>query len=93
LFIAEKAFWIFLILAERIRQSGYAGTTFDGKGIKGPVTMLFVVCRRRELKDLLSIIRGIDADALYTTEIVREVSKVHDLIQSPTGWRSVLKKK
>ncbi len=46
-----------------------------------------------ELKDLLSIIRGIDPDAFYTTEIVGEVNKIHDIIQSPTGWRAVLKKK
>jgi uncharacterized protein YebE (UPF0316 family) len=81
-------------MATKIRESGYAVTTFQGEGRSGPVVELHVVCRRRDLRELLNIVRGVEPDAFYTTEQVGSVSKVYHPIMEPvTGWRAIVKKK
>lgn len=50
-------------------------TRFEGEGLRGPVTELYVVCHRRDLRILLPAIRKIDANAFFVTEQAREVSR------------------
>jgi len=77
-----------------VRDAGYAVTAFLGEGKSGPVVELYIVCRRRNLKELLEIIHKIDPDVFYTTEQVTSVNRVYGPIYQPiSGWRSVLKKK
>jgi len=40
-------------IADKVRDSGYAVTTFEGEGKCGAVTMLYVVCRRRDLNEII----------------------------------------
>ena len=69
-------------------------TTFAGEGKSGPVTELYIVCRRRDLKRLLTTVNTIDPEAFYVTEQAGSVSNVYRPIMQPvTGWRAVLKKK
>lgn len=69
-------------------------TSFSGMGSMGPVTEMYVVCRRRDLKIILPKIREIDPNAFYVTEQANDVSKVLRPFNTPvTGWRSVFKKK
>ena len=81
-------------LAAAMRQQGHAVTTFAGEGLKGPVTELYVVCRRRELKKIFNIINMLDPKAFYVTEQAGSVSNIYRPIMQPvTGWRAILKKK
>lgn len=81
-------------MATRIRQSGYPVTTFQGEGMSGPVTELYVVCRRRDLNAILSNVKSIEPEAFYITEQAGSVSKIYrPSMQVPTGWRAVLKMK
>ncbi|MDH4318475.1 MAG: DUF5698 domain-containing protein [Desulfobulbaceae bacterium] len=81
-------------MAERVRLAGYAVTTFQGEGRSGPVVELYIVCRRRDLSIILSIVREIEPDAFYITEQAGAVSKVYrPILQPVTGWRAVFKKK
>lgn len=81
-------------MAQKIRESGYAVTTFEGEGMAGPVTELYVVCRRRDLKNIIPIVKSIAPDAFYITEQAGSVSKVYrPFMPPPTGWRAILKKK
>lgn len=81
-------------IAEVVRADGYAVTLFAGAGISGPVTELYVVCRRRDLKKLLNVVLGLDPEAFYVTEQAGSVSTVcRPIMQPVTGWRSVFKKK
>ena len=81
-------------LAAAMRQQGHAVTTFAGEGLKGPVTELYVVCRRRDLKKLFSIINSLDPKAFYVTEQAGAVSNIYRPIMQPvTGWRAILNKK
>ena len=60
----------------------------------GPVKELYVVCRRRDMKRLLSIVNDIDSSAFIITEMARDVNKILHPVNVPfTGWRSALKKK
>lgn len=82
------------VIASSMREKGHAVTTFTGAGKSGPVTELYVVCRRRDLRKLLQSVLAIDPDAFYVTEQAGSVSNVSRPIMQPvTGWRAILKKK
>jgi uncharacterized protein YebE (UPF0316 family) len=81
-------------MAEKIRESGHAVTTFQGEGLSGPVTLLFVACRRKEQGDIVQIIRHIEPDAFYTVDQAGSVSKIfRPCVPNPSGWRAAFKKK
>ena len=62
--------------------------------MSGPVIELYIVCRRRELREIIRMVHSIEPGAFYITEQVGEVSKVYRPIMTPvTGWRAILKKK
>lgn len=63
-------------IAQAVRTAGYSITTVPGVGGEGPVTVQFVVCRRREMKNVLAIAQDIDADIFYTFETAAGVNKV-----------------
>ncbi len=95
-------------MAGRLRQMGQSVTTFVGQGLKGPVTELYIVCRRKDIKMLLPVINDEDPESFYFTEIARDVNKFTFHADQPitswrkflypfsliaTGWRGILKKK
>jgi uncharacterized protein YebE (UPF0316 family) len=81
-------------LAEQLRGLGQAVTVFTGEGIRGPVYELYIVCRRRDLKRLIPMVKEVDPEAFYITEQARDASKVlRPICQPLTGWRAVLKRK
>lgn len=82
------------LLAERLRDDGLRVTTFVGQGMRGPVTELYVVCRRRSVAEIIAIVRKHDPEAFYVTEAVREVNKpLQALPATATGWLPLVKKK
>jgi uncharacterized protein YebE (UPF0316 family) len=82
-------------IAEKIRKSGHAVTTFQGEGLSGPVTMLYVVCLRKEQNDVVQEAKNIEPDAFYTVDMAGTVSKIYRPFcpQQPAGWRAIFKKK
>jgi len=81
-------------LAAKLRAAGQVVTTFEGEGRDGPVTELLVVCRRKDIKWILDLIKADDPDAFYIIEQAREVSHLQmPVYEEPTGWRAVLKRK
>ena len=81
-------------MATEIREQGFPVTTVDGKGAKGDVTLLYIVCQRKQLPKILPIIKEIDPNAFYITEQAGYVSRLHQYTLVPkTGWRAVFKKK
>jgi len=81
-------------IADRLRKLGQMVTTFVGEGMFGPVTELYIVCRRRDLKWILPIVKEEDPETFYIIEQARDVSKVLRPIYQPvTGWRAIFKKK
>ncbi len=81
-------------MAKRLRETGQPVTAFVGEGMSGPVTELYIACRRRDLKWILLLVKEEDPDAFYITEYARDVSKILRPTKTPvTGWRAALKKK
>jgi len=81
-------------MATAIRNTGLPVTTFQGEGLKGKVTEIYVVCERKDLKVILPIVKAIDSKAFYITEQTSSVSKIYRPNRLPkTGWRAVFKKK
>jgi uncharacterized protein YebE (UPF0316 family) len=82
------------LVARALRKSGFGVTTFEGEGLAGPVTEVMVVCKRRDLPGIVSTIGQLAPQAFYVTHPVGVVSRAQNpTMQTPTGWRAVLKKK
>ena len=81
-------------IAEAIYGQGFGVTLFPGKGVKGPVTEVCVVCRRGEIRQITDTIESMWPGAFYVTEHAGLVSGINRPIAQPlTGWRGVHKKK
>ena len=84
-------------IAAALRASGQSVATFEGEGPAGPVTLVYAVAPRRQIRRMVRIAQAIDADLLYVSEPAHESNTGVRLrlrpVPSPTGWRSVLKKK
>jgi len=63
-------------LASKVREQGYSVTSFRGEGRSGPVTELYILCRRRELNHILQYIRDVEPDIFFVTEPVGLMRKV-----------------
>jgi uncharacterized protein YebE (UPF0316 family) len=74
-------------LAELFRRAGQPVTLFQGEGMKGPVTELYLACRRRDLKWLLTQVSALDKEAFYVVEQAREISQSLKSVSSLGGWR------
>jgi uncharacterized protein YebE (UPF0316 family) len=82
------------LLCDTLRQKGQPVTVFKGEGMAGPVDELYIACRRRDLKWLLSDVREIDPDAFYVIEQARDISRVLRPTYAPLGgWRASSKRK
>jgi len=81
-------------LTERLRAVGQPVTVFRGEGMRGPVDELYIACRRRNLKQILSIVNAEDPQAFYITEMARDVCRtIRPLSTECSGWQSVFKRK
>ena len=81
-------------LKEVFKQLYLDATTFTGEGMRGPVTEIYVVCRRRDLDTIIPKVLETDPMAFYVTEQVRDLNRELKPIMAPvTGWRAIAKKK
>ncbi|MCJ8500171.1 DUF2179 domain-containing protein [Desulfatitalea alkaliphila] len=82
------------ILAATLRAKGQPVTVFHGEGMSGPVDELYIACRRRDLKWLITDVSETDPNAFYVIEQARDVSKVLRPVHTPLGgWRTPNKRK
>ncbi|MBG0776624.1 MAG: DUF2179 domain-containing protein [Desulfovibrionaceae bacterium] len=85
-------------MAAAIRGQGHGVTTFQGAGLEGPVTELYIVCRRRCLPAILRTVRALEPDAFCVAEPTADAAAGLSAPRraapaEPTGWRAVLKRK
>lgn len=81
-------------IAEQIRAKGYRATIFEGEGKDSKVIEVYVVCERKALPELITIVKEIEPTAFFITEQVGIVSKmIRPMMVPATGWRAVHKKK
>jgi len=60
-------------LSEHLWKAGYGVTNLRARGEKGPVQVIFTVCRRRNVQDVLKMVKHFNPRAFYTIEDVRFV--------------------
>jgi uncharacterized protein YebE (UPF0316 family) len=58
-------------LVERLRDSGYGVTIFEGEGRDGKRYMLNIILERKKIKELYSLIDNNDSSAFITTMDIR----------------------
>lgn len=79
---------------EAIKNLDFSYTIFRGEGRMGPVVEIYVVCERKDLREILSKIRDIDPDIFYTTEIPGTVNRVRRKVElTAPRWRALNKRK
>ncbi|MEN6575579.1 MAG: DUF2179 domain-containing protein [Phycisphaerales bacterium] len=62
-------------LIDRLRQRQYGVTVMDGQGANGPVQIVFTVVRRREVDDIIGLVRRFNPQAFYSIEDVDVVER------------------
>jgi len=85
------------LIAERLREAGHRVTTFQGEGLKGPVTLVYAAGARRSIQEMIAAAKGVDPALFYVMEPAYESShgiapRLRTVLHA-TGWRSVVKKK
>jgi uncharacterized protein YebE (UPF0316 family) len=74
-------------LTSALWQEGFGVTSVDARGETGPVKVIFTIARRRNLEQVITLIKKFDPNAFYTIEDVRffhETMPAHPLRQK---WR------
>ena len=61
-------------LVNYLRSAGYRATVIDAMGGKGPSKIILAVVKRKNLKDVIKIIKKFNPRAFYSIEDVRTVS-------------------
>jgi uncharacterized protein YebE (UPF0316 family) len=61
-------------LINGLREKGYPVTTVEGEGREGKVGVLYIITKRKVLKDVISLIKQYNPKAFYTIEDMRFVS-------------------
>ena len=84
-------------IADALRQLGHQAISFAGSSAEGPVTMIYAVAPRRDMREMLATARSIDPDLVYVSEPAHESNSGLRLrlrpTNYPTGWRAIFKKK
>jgi uncharacterized protein YebE (UPF0316 family) len=71
-------------LIKSLMAGGYGVTAFDAQGATGPVQVVFTVIKRKELENIVSIIKRFDSKAFYS---------VNDLQSAAEGIRPAPKRR
>jgi uncharacterized protein YebE (UPF0316 family) len=58
------------VLLDRLRDAGYGGTSVDGHGRAGPVQLIFTIVPRREVANVVAIVKQFNPRAFYSIEEV-----------------------
>lgn len=81
-------------MSSQLRELGFSVTTFQGEGMLGPVTELYIVCNRKDCRQIINVIQDIEPEVFFVTEPAGVLRKKREPTMQPaTGWRAVLKKK
>jgi uncharacterized protein YebE (UPF0316 family) len=58
-------------LVEGLQGAGYGVTSVDGQGATGPVTIVLTVVKRKEMGNVLTIVKGFDPRAFYSVDEIQ----------------------
>lgn len=75
-------------LIKELIEKGYHITFIDGKGRDGKVGILFIVHKRKVIREIIGLIKKFNPNAFYTVEDVRFVSGAEYLPRSSRLYRT-----
>jgi uncharacterized protein YebE (UPF0316 family) len=58
-----------------LKDKGYGLTTVKANGLDGEVAILYLIIKRKKMKEVVELIRIFNPQALYTVEDIRSVSR------------------
>jgi len=58
-------------LVEHLRSIGYGVTSFDGQGATGPVKLIYMTIERKDIDNIVEIIKEFNPKAFFSVEEVR----------------------
>jgi uncharacterized protein YebE (UPF0316 family) len=58
-------------LVTHLRSTGYGVTSFDGQGSTGPVKLIYMTIERKDIDDIVEIIKEFNPKAFFSIEEVR----------------------
>ncbi len=61
-------------LLHHLREEEFAATSLDAEGRYGPVKLLFIICKRKSLENVVNTIKEYNPNAFYTIEDLRYVN-------------------
>jgi uncharacterized protein YebE (UPF0316 family) len=62
-------------LRRKLAEAGFGATCVNGRGSKGEVQLIYTIVRRKDLKKVTNIIEESHANAFYSIEDARSVTK------------------
>lgn len=81
-------------VVKRINEMGYKVIVFHGSESDRPVMEIEIPCRRNEIASLVEMARQFEPELYYVTESIGLSPKMKlPVMQPPTGWRAVFKRK
>lgn len=80
-------------LAELFRDRAARVFTFEGRDSRDPMTLIYIVVRRREARELVKLATRVDPDVFFAVDPLRESNAFMTPLPHPTGWRSLVKMK
>ncbi len=80
-------------LAAALRKKGQPVTVFSGEGMHGPVSELYMACKRKHLKWILPMVMEMDPEAFYIIEQAREMRKGMFPVNPSFKWMGIDKRK
>ncbi|HAE40744.1 MAG TPA: hypothetical protein DCG57_19240 [Candidatus Riflebacteria bacterium] len=83
-----------LELATEFKRLGFQVVSFDGIESDRAIKEIEIPCRRKDIDRLVDIARKIEPDAFFVTANIGVGPKIrYPVMQPPTGWRAIFKRK
>ena len=63
------------LLLDQLRKRNFGTTCIPGQGAEGPVTVVFVIIKRKDLHEVIQLINQFNPLAFYSLEDVRQINE------------------
>ncbi len=63
-------------LIDTIKKANFGLTVLDGQGARGPVKLIFIVLKRKEVDNIINLVNIYNPNAFYSVEDIREANQI-----------------
>ena len=63
-------------LIEHIKRANFGLTVLNGQGARGPVKLIFIVLKRKEVDNIINLIDIYNPNAFYSVEDIKEANQI-----------------